>query len=257
MPGRVEIAPMVFILAWERPIYLWVCLDSLFRHTHSPARFVITDNASKDPAVGDVIRAFEAREMFHHVTRGDRNDPRRFEEMISRHWDELGEFFVLIEGDIEVLSDGACWLETLVRHMESDERIGAIGSRVYQKDFVSLDRARALRPELSEEDLSFLVKADAPMRRYVDTDEPLIAPHNPPLRLLMLRKEAYAQVGFGRDTEIHEHLVSRGWKSLISTKVVHRHLSLLNIYDYPDYSRQRRDQFFAATEMRYRGPEGR
>ncbi len=43
--------PFVFILSWERPIYTWVCLDSLYRETNSPAKFVIADNASRDPMV--------------------------------------------------------------------------------------------------------------------------------------------------------------------------------------------------------------
>ena len=99
-------------------------------------------------------------------------------------------------------------------------------------------------PDLDQSSLDFLIKKNAPMRRYKSTSQPLIAPHNPPLRLLMVRKQVYEQIGFGRDTVMHKRTLALGYKSMISTEVVHRHLSLLNIYDYWDYSRAERDLFF-------------
>jgi GT2 family glycosyltransferase len=237
--------PMLFVLSWNRPIYLWVCLDSLFRHTKTPCRVVLADNNSSDPHVDRVIEGFERRRMFHAVHRCRDNDPRRFERLIEMYWDQIGDYFVLIEGDIEILPTGDCWLEKLVGYMDADECLGSIGSRVYQDDFVDEADARRLMPELGQPDLDFLIKSNAPMRRYQSTTETLIAPHNPPLRLLMLRKKVYQQVGFGRDVDIHRRITELGFKSMISTEVVHRHLSLLNIYDYWDYSRAARDRFFA------------
>ena len=101
-------------------------------------------------------------------------------------------------------------------------------------------------PNLDQSSLEFLIKTNAPMRRYKNTSQPLIAPHNPPLRLLMVRKQVYEQIGFGRDTVIHKRTLALGYKSMISTEVVHRHLSLLNIYDYWDYSRAERNEFFGS-----------
>ncbi|MGP1281410.1 MAG: hypothetical protein ACTS1X_00410 [Parasphingopyxis sp.] len=236
--------PHAFILSWERPIYLWACLDSFYRATRSPCRFVLADNASGDPLVQDVIDGFERRGMFEAVHRCPENDPRRFELLIGEYWDEIDEFFVFVEGDTAVVETERCWLETILSHMRADPEIGAIGSRVYQPDFVDIDQARKLRPDMSGEDLAFLVKAGAPMRRYVPVDDPLISPHCPPLRLLVMRKKAFAQIGFDRDAAMHRALKAKGWKSLISTEVVHRHLSLLNIYDYPDYNREHREKFF-------------
>ncbi len=60
----------------------------------------------------------------------------------------------------------------------------------------------------------------------------------------MVRKQVYEQIGFRRDTVMHERALALGYKSMISTEVVHRHLSLLNIYDYWEYSRTERDSFF-------------
>lgn len=236
--------PFVFILNWERPLYLWSCLDSFYRTTKSNCKFVLTDNASTDPQVRDVIAGFQRRNMFHEVHLETVNHPRRFELLVEKYWDEIGDYFVFIEGDTAVVESEYCWLQTMCAHMDSDESIGSIGSRVYKEDFISIEAGKKLCPELSDKDLEFAIKAHAPMRRYEHTDSPLICPHNPPLRLLMMRKKAYKEVGFGLDTEIHNKLIDKGWKSVISTEVVHRHLSLLNIYDYPDYGRAHRDKFF-------------
>lgn len=234
----------VFILSWERPIYLWACLDSLFRTTKYPCNFVIADNASTNPLTHEVIDGFERRGMFHAVHREKDNHPRRLEWLINKYWDEIGDYFVIVEADITIVPRKPCWLQTFASHLDADPIIGAIGSRVYQPDFVSMEEARRVQPDAKDDDLSFLIKDKAPMRKYRHTEKEIIEPHNPPLRLLALRKTAYEEVGFGRDIEIHRNLVARGWRSVISTRVVHRHLSLLNIYDYPAYNRKERDSFF-------------
>ncbi|MCB1232977.1 MAG: hypothetical protein KDN19_22220, partial [Verrucomicrobiae bacterium] len=38
--------PFVFVISWGRPIYLWSCLDSLYRLTKTPCRIVLIDNYS-------------------------------------------------------------------------------------------------------------------------------------------------------------------------------------------------------------------
>lgn len=57
----------VLIQSRNRPLYLWACLDSLFTYTQRPARFILVDNASDDPAVLEVVRGFERRGMFAAV----------------------------------------------------------------------------------------------------------------------------------------------------------------------------------------------
>ena len=48
---------------------------------------------------------------------------------------------------------------------------------------------------------------------------------------------ATSSVVHANDAVVHERTLALGYKSMISIEVVHRHLSLLNIYDYWDYSR--------------------
>ena len=240
--------PYVFILSWERPIYLWACLDSLYRLTKTPCRFVIADNNSSDPLVAQVIEGFERRGMLHQVQMCEENAPDRFPRLIREHWDDIGEFFVFIEGDITVRDSDRCWLETLMARAKADPTIGSVGSVIDRGDFVHPDEARKLRPDLEDRELDFLIKTGSPERKEVLSDDPLITPHNAPLRLLLMRKQAYVEVGFGRDRQIHKRLLDAGWKAPISTEVVHRHLSLLNIYDYDDYDKGDRDAFFTKSE---------
>lgn len=164
--------------------------------------------------------------------------------MINKHWDEIDEIFVFVEGDIEILGGKECWLGLFVKYFQNDPNLGLIGSRVHKRDFVSIERAKELYPSQSQEHLSRIIKENAPMRRYKQTDKELIDPHNPPLRLLAIRKSVYQQIKFGRDVEIYARVKKLGYKCAIATKVVHRHLSLLNIYDYPDISPDKRDNFF-------------
>lgn len=234
---------MVFILSWNRPLYLWTCLDSFYRATRTPCRFVLADNASTDPMTHQVIDGFERRGMFEAVHRFDDNDPFRFKRLVEDYWDDIGNAFVFLEGDTAVVDPGRCWLDIMAGHLETED-VAAVGSRVEQTDFVSPEAARALEPGLSEEERDFLIKTRAPMRNYRPTEAPLIEPHNPPLRLLMVKKTAYAQVEFTNDSGLYKQWRALGWRCPISTQVAHRHLSLLNIYDYPRYSETQRDAFF-------------
>jgi len=75
-------APIVFILSWERPLYLWACLDSLRTQTKTACRFVLLDNDSQDPLVHRIIESFEARDLFHKVHRRKENSPHALMEAV-------------------------------------------------------------------------------------------------------------------------------------------------------------------------------
>lgn len=187
--------PIIFILSWNRPLYLWSCLDSIYRHTNIPCKIIIADNNSEDALVKSVINGFERRGMFHAVHLYKDNDPFRLKKIVEEYWDEIENYFVFIESDIEILpTQESCWLEKMLTYMEADPQLGIVGSRVYQADFIDKEEARMVEPDLSEEGINFLIKINAPMRKYQPTNEALISPHNPPLRLLMLRKSLYKKL---------------------------------------------------------------
>jgi GT2 family glycosyltransferase len=243
--------PFIFILSWNRPLYLWVCLDSIYRHTTVPCKIVIADNNSTDTIVTDVISGFERRGLFYKVHRYNDNDPLRFKKLIELYWNEISDYFVLIEGDIEILpTKEDCWLSKMVGYMDQDDNLASVGSVVYKQDFVSKEIAHRLEPNLNENEIAFLIKADAPMRNYVETEQILIEPHNAPLRLLLLRKSAYEKIEFGMDFFIYDQFKRLGYDAKISTEVVHRHLSLLNIFDYSVYNETERNCFFNVQKHR-------
>lgn len=238
--------PYVFILSWERPLYLWACLDALHRNTQQKCRFVLADNASRDPLVREVIRGFERRGLFEAVHLEASNDPRRIPRLIAGYRSHLGSRFAYIESDTVVPDVSPCWLTRMLAHMDAHQDLGMVGSVVDPRDFVAIGRARALHPELPDAEVEFLIKARAPMRAFRPGPSQLVEPHNPPGRLLLFRTEAYWQTGFDVDAIMHRAMKQWGWQSKIAADVMHRHLSLLNVYDYPHYGRKERDAFFQA-----------
>jgi hypothetical protein len=68
----------VFIHSYNRPLYLWASLDSLYRGTRHPHRFVFLDMASDDRLVRQVVAGFERRGMFSGVVWSPRGDADSF-----------------------------------------------------------------------------------------------------------------------------------------------------------------------------------
>jgi hypothetical protein len=236
-----------FILSFNRPIYLWCCLDSLYRNTRSPARFILADNASTDPLVRRVIEGFQRRRMFHAVHMYDDNRPDRLQCLIRQYRDELGSMFAFIESDVAICDSPECWLTTMVNQMNANPQMYLLGSRCVTTDFVNVDFARTVEPGMPQEQFDFLVKPYSPERRPVDTSSPLIEPHNPPGRLLMIRTEMLSRVPIQTDGQMHAAIKELGFESKITTRVVHRHLTLLNLFDYYDYDGEQRRRFFESV----------
>ncbi len=234
----------VFILSYNRPIYLWVCLDSLFRNTTYPVKFILADNCSTDPLVARVIEGFKRRGMLHTVHMCKENRVDRVKWMIHEHRSELGEFFGFVESDVEVMDSADGWLKTMMRLMRQNPKLWMLGSHIVKTDFVNVEAARRVDPDLPEEQFQFLLKPQSPERMVVDDRPELIEPHNPPGRLLLFRTEMLAKVPLQADWQMHQSIKALGYESKISTKVVHRHLSVLNFFDYRDYDGEQRAKFF-------------
>ncbi|HEY9792427.1 MAG TPA: glycosyltransferase family A protein [Candidatus Obscuribacterales bacterium] len=243
---RDEQPIVVFILSFNRPLYLWVCLDSLFRHTGYPAKFVIADNHSSDPLVAEVIRGFERRRMFHQVYMCDENRPDRLDWMMRQHRHEVGDMFAFIESDVEVLPSPNGWLRTMRDLMYKHPKMWLLGSRCERNDFIEPELAKRVDPTLSDEQLTFLIKKNSPERMEVDCRPPLIEPHNPPGRLLLMRTALLDAIRITTDLALYNDVKRLGYEAKISTEVRHRHLSLLNFFDYADYDHDLRNRFMTA-----------
>jgi hypothetical protein len=241
----------VLISCRNRPLYLWASLDSLYRYTRYPHRFVLLDMASDDPLVGEVIKGFERRGMFSEVIRAPRNDPRELWKTIWSLVAGSGTCFGYTEGDVIVEGSDPCWLGAFVELMEQNQKLAMVGPAIDKQDFVSWECARTTEPDLDNEHLAALIKLHSPERDQdigSASQGGLAYPHNPPGRLLLLRCTALAQVGAGTDATLNHKFREAGYDTGIARAVRHRHLSLLNLFDYPDYNTTDRNAFMKLAD---------
>ncbi len=226
----------VLIRAWNRPLYLWACLDSLYRFTRHPCRFVFIDNASTDPLVRQIAAGFERRGMFHAVHFMERNHADNQRTVLAQHRAAMGSHFALLDADIVVQQSDPDWLQCMLSVAERDPMLAAVGSALDRSDFIDPDWAQRAAPEMPREQIHDLIKAGSPERRTLVSDADLINPFPPAGRLLLLRTEAIDQVGLEvGNRRLCEAVRGVGYRVGIATRARHRHLSLLNFFDYPDY----------------------
>jgi len=240
-------ATPVFIWAWERPIYLWVTLDSLFRNTPAGAAdFILINNGSKHSMVREVIAGFERRGMFKEVLHAPENRPQNFPEAVAERRERLGEFFGFVEGDVEVLPGEPSWILEMLSIMREQPEIAYLGSLIDARDFVDLERAQALAPLGVEENrFKALLKAHSPERAYPQIGSERVIDLQPPGRLCLYRTSILDRVPIQPDAPFTESVRAIGMKVGIATRVRHRHLSLLHVFDEPAYDTAARDAFFA------------
>jgi len=235
-PESVDEGVFVFIRCWNRPLFLWSCLDSLYRHTRSKCKFVIIDNASTDPMVKLVIAGFQRRSMFYGVHFMPTNDGSNQEKIIQQYRSELGEFFFLLDADICISPGKDCWIANMLRVARRHPKLGLLGSCIDTSDFVSFAEAAALEPDLNEVAINELIKGKSVERSYTPVDNELINPFRPPGRLLLVKSALIDKIGVPvGNKRICDAAVKAGYEYGMTPLLIHRHLSLLNIFDYPDY----------------------
>jgi GT2 family glycosyltransferase len=249
-PAENALGPLyVFILSYNRPIYLWVTLDSLARATkRRDVRFVIQDNCSTDARTRDVIASFERRGVFHRVILSPTNDPQAVNHWLEEIGDGLGEFFGFVESDVYVYAHDYCWLDRMLVSMLADPKLAMLGSQIDKSDFVPLERSSRSDRPLGRR-AAELIKANSPERLSPSLGfGELGSPHNPPGRLTLLRSAAIRRTGFAADKLLAKRLEELGYRTAITGSVAHRHLSLLHVFDEPDYDFEQRDAFMSAID---------
>ncbi len=237
----------VLISAKDRPLYLWAALDNLYRCTRYPHNFTLLDMVSTDPEVRRVVAGFERRGMFDEVIWAEQNHPKVIWDTIWRIGAAGAPYLGYVESDVIIEPVDPCWLECLVGLMERNPRLAMLGAAINQDDFVDLETARQLEVEMPDPQLRALIKADSPERMQDVSDAAgadIIQPHNPAGRLLLLRNSALREVGpGGSDGHLHNRFRAAGYETAVATAVRHRHLSLLHIFDYPEYDAEARNRF--------------
>lgn len=246
----------VFVISWGRPLYLWACLDALWRHTTSAARIILLDNAHPDPLVNMVIEGFDRRGLFSEIVRFPTNSFENIKSAYRERLDGAGPFHVYMESDAVICERKGCWLAEMRRIFQTNPQVGMLGSLIEPNDFV--DPTAALRLVGGDiEQARFLAKLESPERGFIgspawdelDRDyfyaEPPCPIGNPPGRLMMLNTDCMRETGFASDGLLAAAFRRRGMRPALTARVRHRHLSLLNIFDYADYDNKHRDLFFA------------
>ena len=238
--GNNKIKPIVFIISYNRPLYLWVTLDSLYRKTTGDVKFILIDNASTDPMVKNVIKGFERRNMFHKVYMMQKNLKQNFINVLKNHKSELKDFHFFVESDVEVITEG--WDEILIKHFLSDN-YGFLGCAIDKSDFID-------KESLSDNSAqtNFLIKANSPERKYLLEGKGvtnLFPPGRITIRKTNLILDNIDNIKLiYNDSPLTEKAKRLGYKIGIVKEVKHRHLSLLNYYDYFKYDRNNRNKFF-------------
>ena len=253
----------VVIASYGRPAHLWACLDAVYRKTRSPARFILVDNWHSDPGVGSVIQGFSRRGLFAEVHRFPTNSPDNLRTAYAASLAAAGDEHVFLESDAVVSCDSECWLAEMLRIFRSAPGIGMLGSLIDCDDFLPENGSGSLRS--TDDQTRFLAKLDSPERAFTAEDawhsterdffptEPPCPISNPPGRLLMLRTETMRECGLIPDGSLATRFRKAGFQPSVTARVRHRHLSLLNIFDYPDYDAVARNRFFNAMESPAQG----
>jgi len=244
----------VVIASFGRPAHLWACLDALYRKTRSQARFILLDNWHPDPGMDAVIEGFSRRGLFAEVHRFPTNSPDNLRHAYAASLAAAGDEHVFMESDAVVSCESGCWLAEMLRIFRSSSNIGMLGSLIDCEDFLPEDGSPSLRS--NDGQTRFLAKLDSPERRFKAGDvwhsterdffltEPPCPIANPPGRLLMLRTDTMRECGLIRDRALATRFREMGFQPAVTARVRHRHLSLLNIFDYPDYDVPARNRFF-------------
>ncbi|WP_174504133.1 glycosyltransferase family A protein [Acidiphilium sp. C61] len=244
----------VFVSSRNRPLYLWACLDSFYRLTRSAAAVTLIDSASDDMLVREVVRGFERRGLLREVVWLETNEIGGVIGEIAKRLTPEDELFGFVEADTVILPGAfECWLGHMTWLMREDPGLAMLGSSVDTGDFVDPVQALRLEPDRPPQEVGDMIYYGDPGRRdhRPDTPEQLVfAPHNPPGRLLVLRREAILRAGHASDSDLHDNLRALGYRTGISTRVRHRHLSLLNIFDYPRYNMTARHDYMRGATYR-------
>ncbi len=248
---------LVFVVSYGRPLFLWNCLDSLYRHTRTPSRIVLVNNWHPDPMVETVIRAFEMRGLLDTVYRFATNSVDNIRSVYDALLPGLGESHVFLESDAVIQPSHHCWLAEMLRIHREAPQIGMLGSLIDTDDFVPQSVCSAIQAS-GMDNVDFLAKLMSPERGFRDDaswqasdrdffyTEPPCPITNPPGRLLMLNTETMKKIGLRTDGDLAAQFRLHGMRPAVTPRVRHRHLSLLNIFDYDTYSSDQRNNFFEA-----------
>jgi GT2 family glycosyltransferase/glycosyltransferase involved in cell wall biosynthesis len=118
--GRIALPVVVILPVYNASSDLRRCLESLVRHTRGPARLVIVDDASDDPAVQDILAEYS---QLAHVTVLRQSSNLGYTRAVNLAIRGTTSDVVLLNSDVEV---GPGWLQELLWTASSNETMGTV-----------------------------------------------------------------------------------------------------------------------------------
>ena len=117
--------------------FIELTIKSVIAQTVKPAMWVIVSDRSAD-RTDEIIRTYSTKYPFIHLIRNDKPSKRNTAAKVHAINMGIGSleqtqysYFGNLDADV---SFGSTYFETLLRHFESDNKLGVIGGRIFQVD---------------------------------------------------------------------------------------------------------------------------
>ena len=123
----------LIVLNWNGQPYLHGCITSLLRQNYPEVEFIVVDNGSTDGSVAYVRGTFPGVEVIETGRNLGFSGGMNVGIAVAS-----GDIVILLNNDIIVEAD---WLIRLVECMQSDQRIGIAGSKIFFADGKTLQHA--------------------------------------------------------------------------------------------------------------------
>ncbi|MBD0426217.1 glycosyltransferase [Aquisalinus flavus] len=219
LPGRVTIVIPVHNAARQ----FEACLESIFRHTTHPARLVIVDDASTDPAIGEILARYQSHPLVEIVRHAEnRGYTAAINSGIAVH--QRGDI-VLLNSDTRVTPR---WLENMVLASRSGPRIGTVTALSDNAGVFSVKPGGGGLPAGIDE---------AALARAVTRSGGFVYPETPTGNgfCLYLARECLDETGpfdagsfprgYGEENDFCMRAIAHGWRHIIDdrTLVFHDH----------------------------------
>lgn len=232
----------ILMLVHDRPIYTYMALDALCRATYSPYQLTVVHHRLQPGLVDHVLDTHLRRKTIHRIVQmtSDLVDWTAIMRIAMETLTVSDEFLFYIEDDVVIEKSCSCWIARMVELMRDEPKLALLGSAIDKSDFLDPeDLAADLKRPLNADELA-KIKAHSPERmQSFKPGQRLFTAHNVPGRLFCLRVSAMTHDLPNTDIRIDKRLKAQGWATAVLTTVRHRHMSLLNYYDYPSYYIQR------------------
>lgn len=239
----------ILMIVHGRPIYTYMTLDALHRNTRTPFCLTVVHHRTEPTENDAILRAFQRRGVIDRIVEqsGPALDWEACVKAVREGLEPGDKYHFFIEDDVVIEPSDTCWMSQMVQALDQEPKLALVGSAIDKRDFIDPEALEAeLGRALTAEERS-AIKANSPERNQViEPGQTFFQGHTVAGRFVGVRLEAITDDSPLIDARLDRALRDRGWITGILPSVRHRHMSLLNYYDYPVYY-QHREEHLANT----------